>query len=80
MDKTTGDKRTGPSEILFSGLKEGIGIALDLQGGRMYYTDLGGFVYSARLDGSDSKVLLSGQGSLTGITWVSSSALGSTGP
>jgi hypothetical protein len=36
----------------------------------MYYTDLGGFVYSARLDGSDSKVLLSGQGSLTGITWA----------
>ncbi len=57
-------------EILVSGLKEGIGIALDLQGGRMYYTDLGGSVYSARLDGSDSKTLLTGQGSLTGITWI----------
>ena len=51
-------------------LEEGIGIALDLKGGRMYYTDLGGNVYSARLDGSDSKTLLTGQGSLTGITWV----------
>ena len=36
----------------------------------MYYADLAGNVFSARLDGSDSKVLLSRQGSLTGITWV----------
>jgi DNA-binding beta-propeller fold protein YncE len=57
-------------QILVGGLKEGIGISLDLKGGRMYYTDLGGNVYSARLDGSDSKTLLTGQGSLTGITWV----------
>lgn len=64
------DPNKGAQEILVSGLKEGIGMALDLEGGRMYYTDLGGSVYSARLDGSDSKVLLSGQGSLTGITWV----------
>jgi hypothetical protein len=64
------DPKKGQQEILVSGLKEGIGIALDLQGGRMYYTDLGGNVYSARLDGSDSKTLLTGQGSLTGITWL----------
>ena len=60
----------GKQEILVGGLKEGIGIALDLNGGRMYYTDLAGNVYSARLDGSDSKTLLTGQGSLTGITWI----------
>jgi hypothetical protein len=36
----------------------------------MYVTDLGGFIYSARLDGSDKRTLLSGQGSLTGITFV----------
>jgi DNA-binding beta-propeller fold protein YncE len=70
MDPKKMDTHRGDQEILVSGLKEGIGIALDLHGGRMYYTDLGGNVYSARLDGSDSKVLLSGQGSLTGITWV----------
>jgi hypothetical protein len=70
MDLKKMDPHSGGQEILVSGLKEGIGIALDLQGGRMYYTDLSGDVYSARLDGSDSKVLLSGQGSLTGITWV----------
>ena len=56
------DPDKGAQEILVSGLKEGIGIALDLKGGRMYYTDLGGNVYGANLDGSDNKVLLSGQG------------------
>jgi DNA-binding beta-propeller fold protein YncE len=70
-DPHKGGSQDGAQEILLGGLKEGIGIALDLQGGRMYYTDLGGNVYSARLDGSDSKTLLTGQGSLTGITWVS---------
>ncbi len=57
------DPGKAQQEILVRGLKEGIGIALDLKGGRMFYTDLGGNVYSARLDGSDSKVLLTGQGS-----------------
>ena len=60
----------GGQQILVTGLKEGIGMALDLKDGRMFYTDLGGNVYSARLDGSDPKVLASGQGALTGITWV----------
>ena len=55
-------------EVLISELKEAIGIAL--AGDRMYVTDLGGTVYSARLDGSDERVVLSGQGSLTGITFV----------
>ena len=57
-------------EILVSGLHEGIGIALDLKGGRMYFTDLGGSVYRANLDGSDKRVLVAGQGSLTGIAYV----------
>ncbi|HXB72989.1 MAG TPA: hypothetical protein VNY05_32430 [Candidatus Acidoferrales bacterium] len=57
-------------QILISGLHEGIGIALDLKGGRMFFTDLGGNVYSARLDGTDKKVLLTGQGPLTGIAYA----------
>jgi len=65
------DTGKGKQEILVRGLKEGIGIALDVKGGRMFYTDLGGNVYSAKLDGSDNRVLLSGQGALTGITWIS---------
>lgn len=59
-------------EILVTGLHEGIGVALDLVGGRMFITDLGGNVYSAKLDGSDKKTLLTGQGSLTGIAYVPS--------
>src|SRR6185312_2394502 len=54
MDTNKGDPHKGGQEILVTGLKEGIGISLDLRGGRMYYTDLGGNVYSAKLDGSDS--------------------------
>jgi hypothetical protein len=57
-------------QILMRDLKEAIGIALDLQSGRFYATDLGGTVFSARLDGSDQKTVLSGQGSLTGIALV----------
>src|SRR5262245_681992 len=60
-------------QILMRDLKEAIGIALDPQGGRVYATDLGGTVSSARLDGSDQKVVLSGQGSLTGIAVVPAS-------
>jgi hypothetical protein len=33
-------------EILFTHLMEGIGLALDLKGGRMFITDFGGSVYS----------------------------------
>jgi hypothetical protein len=53
-----------------TGLHEGIGISLDVKRGRMFFTDLGGTVYSAALDGSKKKALLTGQGSLTGIVYV----------
>jgi sugar lactone lactonase YvrE len=55
------------SEILVAHLMEGIGIALDPDGDRMYVTDLGGSVYTATLDGSDRHELLVVQGNLTGI-------------
>ena len=53
--------------ILAGGFNETIGIALDLDGGRMFLTDLRGSVYSLKLDGSDRKTLFTGQGMLTGI-------------
>ena len=56
-------------EIIFTHLMEGIGIALDLKGDRMFITDFGGDVLSAKLDGSDPKVLLVAQGNLTGIAY-----------
>lgn len=64
------DRRGAPIDVLVNGLKEGIGITLDLKRGRMFYTDLGGNVYSANLDGSENKLLLSQQGSLTGIAYA----------
>src|SRR6266498_2388977 len=57
-------------EILFTHLMEGIGIALDLKGGRMFMIDLGGSVYSARLDGSRPTVVLMAQGNLSGIAYA----------
>jgi len=63
-------KHRSDQQILVTGLKEGIGIALDVKGNRMYFTDLGGTVYSAKLDGSDERPLLTGQGGLTGIAFA----------
>jgi hypothetical protein len=57
-------------EILLGHLMEGIGLALDLKGGRMFVTDLGGSVYSANLDGSNRKTLLAAEGNLTGIAYA----------
>ena len=66
---TTPTARTD-QQIVMSDLKEAIGIALDVPGDRMYVTDLGGTVYGAKLDGSDKRAILTGQGSLTGIAFV----------
>ena len=57
-------------EILISHLMEGIGLALDLKGNRMFVTDLAGSVYSANLDGSNRKVLLVALGNLAGIAYL----------
>ena len=63
------DHRPEP-EIVFTHLMEGIGLALDVKGGRMFITDLAGSVYSADLDGSNKQTLLFAQGNLTGIAYV----------
>jgi DNA-binding beta-propeller fold protein YncE len=57
-------------EIVFDHLMEGIGLALDLKGGRMFITDFAGSLYTAGLDGSNRKTLLFGQGNLTGIAYA----------
>jgi len=63
-------KKIQAPEILLTHLQEGIGIALDLKRERMFLTDLGGSVYSAKLNGSDKKTLLYLQGNLTGIAYA----------
>jgi hypothetical protein len=67
IDSATLD-RPAP-QVVLTHLMEGIGIALDLKGDRMFITDFGGDVLSAKLDGSDTKVLLVAQGNLTGIAY-----------
>jgi sugar lactone lactonase YvrE len=69
MDPAQGNGKKEP-EIVFDHLMEGIGIALDLKGGRMFLTDLGGSLYSANLDGSNKKTLLGAEGNLTGIVYA----------
>jgi hypothetical protein len=68
MDGDQKKNRQAP-EILLNHLMEGIGIALDLKGERMFLTDLAGSVYSAKINGSDKKELLYDQGNLTGIAY-----------
>jgi DNA-binding beta-propeller fold protein YncE len=57
-------------DILLTHLEEGIGIALDFKGNRMFITDLAGNIFSAKLDGTEKKPLLVAQGNLTGIAYA----------
>ena len=57
-------------DIVLSNLMEGIGIALDVPGDRMFVTDLAGSVYSAKLNGSQKRVLAYAQGNLAGVAYA----------
>ena len=57
-------------EIVMTDLMEGIGIALDVAGNRMFVTDLAGTVYSATLDGKDKRPIAFAQGNLSGIAYA----------
>jgi sugar lactone lactonase YvrE len=62
---------TAPTqEVVLSHLGEAIGITLDVGNDRMFVTELAGTLYSARLDGSDARVIAAGQGNLTGIAYT----------
>ena len=68
LDSPAGARKA--PEILASHLMEGIGLALDPQRDRMFFTDLGGSVYRANLDGSNEQTILYAQGNLTGIAYA----------
>jgi hypothetical protein len=70
VNRASIDNKAAAPEILLAHLMEGIGIALDVPGDRMFVTDFAGSVYSAKLDGSDEVNFLFGQGNLTGIAYV----------
>ena len=59
-----------PPQILIRHLMEGIGLALDVPGDRLFVTDLGGSVYAARLDGSEPTVIGFAGGNLSGIAYA----------
>jgi hypothetical protein len=62
--------RSVEPEIVFTHLMEGIGLALDVPGDRMFMTDLGGSLYTASLDGATHKTLLAAEGNLTGVAYT----------
>jgi sugar lactone lactonase YvrE len=57
-------------EILATHLMEGIGLALDLPGKRMFVTDFAGSVYATDLDGKALRTIAFAQGNLTGIAYA----------
>ena len=70
VNRASIDAKPQAPKIVLTHLMEGIGIALDVAGDRMFVTDLAGSVYSARLDGSGERNFLFAQGNLTGIAYT----------
>jgi sugar lactone lactonase YvrE len=70
VNRASIDAKPQAPEIVLKHLMEGIGIALDVPGNRMFVTDFGGSVYSARLDGSGELNFLYAQGNLTGVAYA----------
>lgn len=62
--------RRSDRQILVQGLKEAIGIAIDKRSKRIAYTSEGGEIGIADLDGKNARMLATGQGWLTGVTWL----------
>jgi sugar lactone lactonase YvrE len=70
VNRASIDAKPQAPEIVLKHLMEGIGIALDVPGTRMFVTDFAGSVYSARLDGSGELNFLYAQGNLTGVAYA----------
>jgi sugar lactone lactonase YvrE len=70
VNRASIDAKPQAPEIVVTHLMEGIGIALDVPGNRMFVTDFAGSIYSASLDGSGERNFLYAQGNLTGIAYT----------
>jgi hypothetical protein len=70
VNRASIDAKPQAPDIVVTHLMEGIGIALDVAGDRMFVTDFAGSIYSARLNGSEERNFLYGQGNLTGIAYA----------
>jgi hypothetical protein len=70
VNRASIDAKPQAPEIVLPNLMEGIGIALDVAGDRMFVTDFGGSIYASRLDGSQHRNVLFAQGNLTGVAYA----------
>jgi hypothetical protein len=70
VNRASIDAKPQAPEIIITHLMEGIGIALDVPGDRMFVTDFAGSIYSAKLDGSGERNFLYAQGNLTGVAYT----------
>ena len=70
MNRASIDAKPAKPQIVITHLMEGIGIALDVPGNRMFVTDFAGSLYSAKLDGTGERNFLYAQGNLTGIAYA----------
>lgn len=70
VNRASIDSKPATPEIVVTHLMEGIGIALDVPGDRMFVTDFAGSLYSAKLDGSSERNFLFAQGNVTGIAYT----------
>jgi sugar lactone lactonase YvrE len=59
-------------EIVLGHFMQGIGIALDVRGDRMFVTDLAGSIYCTQLSGSARRSIARAQGNLSGIAYAES--------
>jgi hypothetical protein len=57
-------------QVVLGHLMEGIGIALDVRGDRLFVTDLAGSIYSAHLNGAEKRAISMVQGNLSGIAYA----------
>jgi hypothetical protein len=65
------DGRASDHEILLSGLEEGIGLAYDHKGRRVFVSDLGGHVRVVSVDRpGEGEVVYKGKGKFTGIAYL----------
>jgi hypothetical protein len=70
VNRASIDAKPQAPEIVLPNLMEGIGIALDVAGDRMFVTDLAGSVYTSRLDGSQQRNVQFALGNLTGVAYA----------
>jgi hypothetical protein len=57
-------------EIVLDHLMEGIGVALDVRGDRMFVTDLAGSIYCGHLNGSEKRSIAMAEGNLSDIAYA----------